>query len=37
MYLLPEGMTMRDVLEIDAQLLVSEGIDPEWPRLDEEG
>lgn len=30
-YLLPEGKTMQDVLHIDAELLASEGLDPEWP------
>jgi hypothetical protein len=35
-YLLPDDMTMKDVLRIDAELLASEGIDPEWPSFDEE-
>ena len=30
-YLLPDEMTMKDVLRIDAEILASEGIDPEWP------
>ncbi len=34
-YLLPEGMTMKDVLRIDAELLASEGIDPEWSGFEE--
>ena len=34
-YLLPEGMTMKDVLRIDAEILASEGLDPEWPGFDE--
>lgn len=34
-YLLPEGKTMQDVLSMDAELLASEGLDPEWPGLDE--
>jgi hypothetical protein len=34
-YLLPEGKTMRDILAADAELLASEGLDPEWPRFDE--
>jgi hypothetical protein len=29
-YLLPDEMTMKDVLRIDAEILASEGIDPEW-------
>jgi hypothetical protein len=28
-YLLPEGKTMLDILRMDAELLSSEGIDPE--------
>jgi len=35
-YLLPEGKTMQDVLRIDAEMLASEGIDPEWPGFEEE-
>lgn len=34
-YLLPDDMTMKDVLRIDAELLASEGIDPEWPGFEE--
>jgi hypothetical protein len=34
-YLLPDEMTMRDVLRIDAKILASEGIDPEWPGFGE--
>lgn len=34
-YLLPEGMTMKDVLRIDAELLASEGLDPRWPGFGE--
>ncbi len=34
-YLLPEGMTMKDVLRMDAELLAREGIDPEWPGFEE--
>lgn len=34
-YLLPDDMTMKDVLRIDAELLASEGIDPDWPGFDE--
>lgn len=34
-YLLPEDMTMKDVLRIDAELLASEGLDPEWPGFGE--
>jgi hypothetical protein len=30
-YLLPEGKTMQDILRMDAEMLVSEGIDPAWP------
>jgi len=30
-YLLPDEMTMKDVLRIDAEILASEGIDPKWP------
>jgi hypothetical protein len=30
-YLLPEEKTMKDVLRLDAEILASEGIDPEWP------
>jgi hypothetical protein len=28
-YLLPEGKTMQDILRMDAELLASEGLDPE--------
>jgi hypothetical protein len=34
-YLLPEGKTMQDVLHMDAELLASEGLNPEWPGFDE--
>lgn len=34
-YLLPDEMTMKDVLRIDAKLLASEGIDPEWPGFED--
>lgn len=34
-YLLPDEMTMKDVLRIDAEILASEGIDPEWPGFEE--
>ncbi len=34
-YLLPKDMTMKDVLRIDADLLASEGLDPEWPGFEE--
>jgi hypothetical protein len=34
-YLLPEGKTMQDILRMDAELLASEGIGPEWPGFDE--
>lgn len=34
-YLLPDDMTMKDVLRIDAELLAEEGIEPEWPGFDE--
>ena len=34
-YLLPEGKTMRDILRVDAQLSASEGLDPEWPGIDD--
>jgi len=34
-YLLPDEMTMTDVLRIDAEILASEGIDPEWPGFEE--
>jgi hypothetical protein len=34
-YLLSDDMTMKDVLRIDAELLASEGIDPEWPGFEE--
>lgn len=34
-YLLPDEMTMKDVLRIDAEILASEGIDPEWPGFGE--
>jgi hypothetical protein len=35
-YLLPAGKTMRDVLRMDAELLASEGIDPNWADRDSE-
>jgi hypothetical protein len=34
-YLLPDGKTMQDILRNDAELLASEGIDPEWPAFDQ--
>ena len=34
-YLLPEGKTMRDILRMDAELLASEGIDPQWPGFED--
>lgn len=34
-YLLPKGKTMQDILRLDAELLASEGLDPEWPGFDE--
>jgi hypothetical protein len=34
-YLLPEGKTMQDILRTDAELLASEGLDPEWPGFEE--
>jgi hypothetical protein len=34
-YLLPEGKNMQDILRMDAKLLASEGIDPEWPAFGE--
>lgn len=33
-YLLPEGKTMLDILRMDAELLASKGIDPEWPSFE---
>ena len=35
-YLLPEGKTMRDILDMDAELLASEGLNPDWSGFDEE-
>jgi hypothetical protein len=35
-YVLGEGQTMQDVLRINAELLASEGPDPEWPGFDQE-
>lgn len=35
-YLLPDHMTMGDVLRLDAELLAGEGIDPDWPGFDQE-
>jgi hypothetical protein len=35
-YLLPDGKTMQDVLRMDAELLASEGLDPNWPGFDNE-
>jgi hypothetical protein len=34
-YLLPEGKTMQDILRMDAELLASEGIDPQWPGFED--
>lgn len=34
-YLLPEGKTMQDILRMDADLLASEGIGPEWPGFED--
>ncbi|HWN74025.1 MAG TPA: hypothetical protein VNN15_09490 [Solirubrobacterales bacterium] len=34
-YLLPEGKTMQDILQMDAELLASEGLDPKWPGFDD--
>lgn len=34
-YLLPEGKTMQDILRMDAELLDSEGLNPEWSGFDE--
>jgi hypothetical protein len=34
-YLLPDEMTMKDVLRIDAEILASEGIDSEWSGFEE--
>ncbi len=34
-YLLPEGKSMLDILRMDAELLSSEGIDPELPSFEE--
>lgn len=34
-YLLPEGKTMQDILRMDAELLASEGIDPQWPDFED--
>jgi hypothetical protein len=34
-YLLPEGKIMQDVLSMDAELLASEGLDPEWPGFED--
>ncbi len=33
-YHLPEGKTMQDILRMDAELLASEGLEPEWPGFD---
>ena len=35
-YLLPEDMTMKDVLRLDAELLAAEGLDSAWPGFDRE-
>jgi hypothetical protein len=34
-YVLGEGQTVNDVLRISAELLASEGLDPEWPGFEE--
>ena len=34
-YLLPEGKSMQDILRMDAELLSSEGIDPELTSFEE--
>jgi len=34
-YLLPEGKSMQDILLMDAELLSSEGIDPELTSFEE--
>jgi len=34
-YLLPEGKSMQDILRMDAELLSSEGIDPQLPSFEE--
>lgn len=34
-YSIGEGRRMKEVLEAEAELLRSEGIDPEWPGFDD--
>ena len=34
-YVLGEGRSLEDVLRVDAELLASEGLDPEWPGFEE--
>lgn len=34
-YLLPEGETMQDIMRMDAELLASEGIDPQRPGFED--
>jgi hypothetical protein len=36
-YMLGEDQQVQDVLDVEAELLRSEGIDPAWPGFDETG
>lgn len=35
-YVLGEGQTVNDILRINAELLASEGLDPDWPGFEEQ-
>jgi hypothetical protein len=34
-YMLGENQQVEDIFAVEAELLRSEGIDPEWPRFDQ--